>query len=71
MHTKPLTDLFKKEKKFENFISLFDVSPQGLNCVTLQLLHVGAVVVGYPQPHGFCNLAHLLELDMVVHVLRI
>jgi hypothetical protein len=28
VHTKPLTDLFKKEKKFENFIIFFDVPNQ-------------------------------------------
>jgi hypothetical protein len=40
MHTKPLTGLLEKEKKFENFIIFFDVSQQGLSRVSLQAVHV-------------------------------
>ena len=45
VHTKPLTDLLKKEKKSKNFIIFFDVSQQGLKYVSLQVIHVGADVV--------------------------
>ena len=43
MHTKPLSDLFKKEKKSNNFIIFFYVSQKGLICVTLQKVHAGAI----------------------------
>jgi hypothetical protein len=51
MHTKPLTDLFKKEKKSRNFNIFFHVSQQRLGCVSLQEAPGVAIVFGQSQSY--------------------
>ena len=71
MHTKPLTNLLKDEKKFSNFIVLFGVSQLGLSWLSLQEVHDGSIALLQSRPHGYRKLGRLLELDTEVHFLRI
>jgi hypothetical protein len=44
MHAKPLTDLFKNEKKSKTFTIFFHVSQQDISCVPLQEAPAGGIV---------------------------
>jgi hypothetical protein len=51
MHTKPLTNLIKKEKKSKTFIIFFDVSQQGLGSISLQEAPGVAIVFWQSQSY--------------------
>ena len=67
--SKPLVELFQKERNSENFFVFFGVSPQGLSRVSLQVNQVGHLSSDKLLILEFRNLVPPLEFDIVVQLL--
>ena len=64
--SKPLIELFQKEKNSKNFRVFFGVPQQGLNCVSLQVIQVGQLSPDQLLIREFRNLVPSWELDILV-----
>ena len=64
--SKPLIELFQKERKSENFLVFYGVSHQELNRVSLQDIQLGQLSPDKLLIRGFRNLAPPRELDILV-----
>ena len=64
--SKPLIELFQKEKNSRNFRVFFGVSQQGLNSVSLQVIQVGQLTSDQLLIREFRNLVPPLEFDILV-----
>ena len=67
--SKPLMELFQKERKSENFFVSYGVSHQELNRVSLQDIQVGQMSPDKLLILEFLNLVPPLELDLLVQLL--
>ena len=67
--SKPLVELFQKERKSENFFVFYGVSHQELNCVSLQVIQLGQLSPDKLLIREFRNLVPPLEFDIVVQLL--
>ena len=67
--SKPLLELFQKERNSENFLVFYGVSHQELNRVSLQDIQLGQLSPDKLLIREFRHLVPPLELDILVQLL--